>query len=205
VQRAEYAERILQRIGVGVNEYRVLNIHRIGIAAAPRSVFEELRRWAVVERCWPRHLAALDRVGGGLEHIRVFLLDRRESLFGVRSGFLGLDFIPLFQMDLLDVHDSPRPSDLDNARYLLYACRGGYPIGILAIYVRSSIAALGERDEAQVFFVVSFDFYGRKNWPAVRLVKPIWERVHNRATANILNRFKALCESRAPSHGPFGP
>lgn len=30
----------------------------------------------------------------------------------------------------------------------------------------------------------------------MRLVTPIWEWVHNRATANILNRFKDLCEAR---------
>lgn len=30
----------------------------------------------------------------------------------------------------------------------------------------------------------------------VRLVRPIWEWVHNRVTAHVLNRFKALCEAR---------
>lgn len=195
-ERADYSRRILERIGIDVTEYHVLNIHRIGVDAPPRFAFEALRRWAVVLTCWPRHFAALERVGGGIERIRVYLLDRRETLFGFPSGFLGFDFIPLFQMDLLKLQDAPSPADMDNGRFLLYACRGGYPIGILAIYVRSSIAARGEEEESQVFFVVSFDFYGKKNWPAMRLVKPIWERIHNRVTANILNRFKDLCEAR---------
>jgi hypothetical protein len=195
-ERADYGRRILQRIGTEVREYRVLNIHRIGVAAPARLVFEELRRWSVIETCWPRHLAALERVDGSIACVRVFLLDRRETLFGLRSGFLGLDFIPLFRLDLLKLQDSPSPVDVDNARFLLYACRGGYPIGILAIYVRSSIAGQGEAEQSQVFFVVSFDFYGRKHWPGVPLVTPIWEWIHNRATANILNRFKDLCEAR---------
>lgn len=195
-ERADYSRRILERIGIDVTEYHVLNIHRIGIDAPPSFAFQQLRRWAVVLTCWPRHFAALERVGGGIERIRVYLLGRREMVFGVPSGFLGFDFIPLFQMDLLKLQETPSPAEIDNGRFLLYACRGGYPIGILAIYVRSSIAARGEEEESQVFFVVSFDFYGKKNWAAMRLVKPIWERIHNRVTANILNRFKDLCEAR---------
>jgi hypothetical protein len=107
-------------------------------------------------------------------------------------------------MDLLKLQDSPGPQDLDNARYLIYACRGGYPIGILVTYVRSSIASLGETEDTQVFFVVSFDFYGRKDWRAMRLVKPAWEWIHNRATANMLNRFKGLCEARSRERHAFG-
>lgn len=195
-ERADYSRRILERIGIDVTDYHILNIHRIGIDVPPGFAFEQLRRWAVVLTCWPRHFAALERVGGGIERMRVYLLDRRETLFGVPSGFLGFDFIPLFQMDLLKLQEAPSPADTDNGRFLLYACRGGYPIGILAIYVRSSIAARGEEEESQVFFVVSFDFYGKKNWAAIRLAKPIWERIHNRVTANILNRFKDLCDAR---------
>jgi len=195
-ERDDYRLRVLQRLGIDVTGYGVLNIHGIPVAAPARLVFDELRRWATIETCWPRHLAALERVDGGIECVRVFLLDRRESLFGLRSGFLGLDFIPLFQLDLLKVQDSPGPLDVDNARFLLYACSGGYPIGFLGIYVRSSADGPGEVGTSQVFFMVSFDFYGRKSWPGVRLVKAVWERIHNRATANILNRFKLLCEAR---------
>ncbi len=196
-ERDDYSQRVLQRLDVDVSAYRVLNIHRIGVEAPARLVFEELRQWSTVETCWPRHLAALERVDGGTECIRVFLLGRRERLFGLRSGFLGLHFVPLFQLDLLRMQDWPGPLDVDNARYLLYACRGGYPIGFLGIYVRSSAADRGETGTSQVFFMVSFDFYGRKSWwPGVRVVNHIWERVHNRATANMLNRFKELCEAR---------
>ncbi len=195
--RDDYTLRILQRLDVDVATHRVLNIHRIPVAAPAQIVFDELRRWTTVESCWPCHLAALERVDGGIACVRVFLLGRRESLFGLRSGFLGLDFIPLFQMDLLKLQDLPGPLDVDNARFLLYACSGGYPMGFLGIYVRSSAAGLGETGTSQVFFMVSFDFYGRKSWwPGVRLVQAVWERIHNRATANILNRFKRRCEAR---------
>jgi len=194
--RGELSQRILQRIGTPVAEYGVLNIHRIGVAAPAGFVFEELRRWTAVETCWPCHLAALERVDGDMANVQVFLPGLRRALFGLRNGLPGIDFIPLFRLDLLKLQASPGPMDVDNARFLLYACHGGYPIGILAIYVRSSIAARDEVEESQVFFVVSFDFYGRKRWPGMRLVTPLWEWVHNRATANVLNRFKDLCEAR---------
>ena len=61
--------------------------------------------------------------------------------------------------------EAPSPSDLDNARYVLYKCRGGYPIGIFSVYVRSSIAQEGETEATQVFMVVGFNFYGREDWP----------------------------------------
>jgi len=44
--------------------------------------------------------------------------------------------------------------------------------------------------------VVGFNFYGKKNWPDTHIVNTAWERIHNRVTANILNRFKQLCEFR---------
>jgi hypothetical protein len=175
------------------------------VAAPVGFVFEELRRWAVVETCWPRHLATPERVDEDMASVKIFRLGRRETLFGLRNGFLGIDFIPLFRLDLLKLQDSPGPMDVDNARFLLYACRGGYPIGILAIYVRSSIAARGEAEESQMFFVVSFDFYGRKSWTGTRLVTRLWEWVHNRATAKILNRFKDLCEARFGRLAAGGP
>jgi hypothetical protein len=195
-EREDHSQRILQRLGIDVSQYGVLNIHRIGVAAPARLVFEELRRQTVIETCWPRHLAALQPMDDGFEHVRVFLLGRRERLFGLRSGFLGLDFIPLFKLDILKVQDCPSPTEVDNARFLLYSCSGGYPIGILGIYVRSSIPAQGEAEQSQVFFVVSFDFFGRKGWLVTSVVKRLWERIHDRATANMVNRFKGLSEAR---------
>jgi len=195
-EQEDHSQRIRQRLGIDVSQYGVLNIHRIGVAAPSRLIFEELRRRTVIETCWPRHLAALQPTDDGFEHIRVFLFDRRESLFGLRSGLLGLKFVPLFELDLLRAQDCPDQSDADNARFLLYECSGGYPIGILGIYVRSSISARGEAEQSQVFFVVSFDFFGRKGWLVRSVVKPLWELFHDRVTANILNRFKGLSEGR---------
>ena len=42
---------------------------------------------------------------------------------------------------------------------------------------------------------MSFNFYGRKRWWGARFLHRIWESVHNRATGNILNRFRQLCEA----------
>ena len=90
----------------------------------------------------------------------------------------------------------PDPDEFDNARYLLYDCSGGYPIGIFSMYVRSSIAEQHEVEPTQLFLVVGFNFYGRENWSRKRIINRTWEGVHNRVTANVMNRFKQLCEWR---------
>ena len=87
------------------------------------------------------------------------------------------------------------PEDLDSARYALYETSGGYPIGIFGMFVRSRIADRGEVEPTQVFFAVSFNFYGKRKRPHRRLLNPLWEWVHNRASGNILHRFKRLCEA----------
>ena len=191
-EREDYSQRILQRVGLSVTEYAVLNIHRIGIDVPVRYVFEELLTWDGDSSYWPNHLARVCRVGGELEHIELFLFGREKPLLGISKGVLGLT--PLFRMDALRIARRPHPTDFDNARYLLYQCSGGYPIGIFVIYVRSPIAARGEPEESQVFFAVGFNFYGKEDWLGSRIIGSIWERVHNRATANILNQFKELCE-----------
>jgi len=193
-EREDYSHRILQRVGLSVSGYAVLNLHRIGIEAPVRYVFEELLTWDAESTYWPNHLARVERVDGRLEHIEIFLFGRRKPLFGIGNGAFGLDLIPLFRMDALEIARRPDPTNFDNARYLLYRCSGGYPIGIFAIYVRSPIAARGEPEQTQVFFAVGFNFYGKEDWPETHIINSIWERVHNRATANILNKLKELCE-----------
>ena len=85
--------------------------------------------------------------------------------------------------------------DFDNARYLLYRSSGGYPIGIFAMYVRSSIKELGETSQSQLIFAVSFNFYGKEK-EVNKVVNRIWEGLHNRVTTNVLNRVKQLSEWR---------
>ncbi|MHC4140818.1 MAG: hypothetical protein ACYTA3_00630 [Planctomycetota bacterium] len=194
--RERYSLRIKQRLGVSVEGYAILNIHRIGIEAPAAYVFEELLEWDEVARCWPGHIAKLQRIEGSLEHIDVLLFGRRKPLLGLKSKLFGLNVAPLFKMVALKRQEAPSPSDLDNARYLLYKCRGGYPIGIFFLYVRSSIAEEGETEETQAFMVVGFNFYGRKDWPRTHIINRVWERIHNRVTSNVLNRLKRLCEVR---------
>jgi hypothetical protein len=196
VNREIYSRRIMQRVGISIDRYSVLNIHQIGIRAPVAFVFEELRRWSANSSWWPNHIAAFERVDGRLEHVRIFFLGRKKLPLGLDTKLFGLNVVPLFELHAQKIHDRPDPLDCDNARYLLYDCRGGYPIGILAGFVRSPIATQGERDQAQFFFVVGFNFYGREDWSNNHFVNAIWERIHNRVTANVLNRFKRKCETR---------
>lgn len=186
-ERENYSQRIMQRLGISVFNYAVLNIHKIGIEVPVKYVFEELLNWSGDSTCWPNHIAAVERLNGRLEHIRIFLFGRKK-----------FPFSPLFNLDAIKIQHLPDPADFDSARYLLYKCSGGYPIGIFSIYVRSSIAGQQEKEQTQLFFVVGFNFYGKKNWPCTHIINinRIWEKIHNRVTANIMNRFKQLCEWR---------
>jgi hypothetical protein len=194
-EREDNCQRIAQRLGVSVTQYAVLNEHRIGVNVPVSLVFEELMGWDAGSLCWPNYIARPEREGGELDRIRFFLLNKKQSLFGLRNGFLGLSFIPLFRIDKLRFQHEPDPS-FDNARYLLYECSGGYPIGVFYIYVRSSIAARGEKGQTQVFFGVGFNFYGKEDWPKKHFINTLWEAIHNRVTGAVLNRFKQLCEAR---------
>ncbi len=191
--REDYGSRILQRIGVDVSGHSVLNLHRIGVEAPARYVFDELLAWDGDSSCWPNHIATAERVGPGVDKffIRPLGLARLPGL-----GRAGWKIPPLFELDAMRVQRSPGEFDQDSARFLLFSCKGGYPIGIFVYFVRSSIAAQGETEMTQIFLGVSFDFYGKKRWPLFRLVHRIWEPIHNRVTANVLQRFKQLCEWR---------
>lgn len=189
--RHDYEQRIRQRTGISVEQYSVLNLHRVAIDAPVRDVFEELLVWDGDSTCWPNHVAKVERTGGTLDEIQV--------------NFLGIRFLRLFSMHSLKIQTEPG-GDLDNARYLLYRCGGGYPMGMFSFYVRSAIAAEGEQGKTQFFAVVGFDFYGRRNWSQRNLIYRAWAAIHNRVTANVLNRFKQLCEWRfqqlqAGAHG----
>jgi hypothetical protein len=194
-EREEHSQRILQRIDMDVSEYSVLKVHRIGIEAPVQLVFEELMKWDSDGMTWPQHLARVERIDGSIEHVDVFLLGQKKTLFGIWNGFLGLRFIPLFRMDALEIRETPEATDVDNARYLLYRCSGGYPIGIFVLYARSPIADSGEVEQTQLFSGVGFNFYGEMNWGGPRIVNWVWERIHNRVTGNVLNRIKERSES----------
>jgi hypothetical protein len=194
-EKDNYRQRILQRIGVPVNNYSVLNIHRIGIDVPVKNVFEELLLWDGNSNYWPNQLARVKRINGSLEKILVYTLGiEKIRLKGLLSN--GIKIKPLFNMSALKFQNTPSPSDTDNARFLLYECRGGYPIGIYTIYLRSSISELNEKEKTQLFSLVAFNFYGKKNWFYSNLINPIWEKIHNRATSNILNRMKTEFEGK---------
>ncbi len=193
-QRQEYSRRIMQRVGIDVSDYTVLNIHRIGIEVPNKVVFEELTRWNGDGRCWPNHLAMAELVDGCNQNVHIHLMGWKRYPFGFKRSFFGLRFVPLFDLNALRYQPVPSPMEMDSARYMLYACSGGYPIGIFAIYVRSSIPEEGEREQTQLFMVVGFNFYGKARSARGRIMGRPWEWVHDRVTANVLNRIKRLCE-----------
>jgi hypothetical protein len=55
---------------------------------------------------------------------------------------------------------------------------------------------MGEAEQSQLFFSVGFNFYGKEYTSTGSFVNRIWEGVHNRVTANVLNRIKQLSEWR---------
>ena len=161
-EREDYTKRILQRIDIGVTEYAVLNIHQIGIEIPVRYVSEELLKWDGKSLYWPNRLARVERVNKQLEDIQIFLFGLKNIYLSSKLKIPAFKFKPLFKLKAIKIQHTPEPSDTDNARYLLYNCSGGYPIGILLIYVRSPIAEKGEIEQTQLFFTVAFNFYGKK-------------------------------------------
>ncbi len=192
--RKAYSQRIMQRLDIDLDRYVILNVHRIGIDAPVKYVFEELLKWDRDVLYWPNHLAEIDRINGGLENIRLFPFGWRRYPFGRQSGPFGFNYIPLFNLTARRIQEVPLPDGFDNARYLLFDCSGGYPMGVFSMYVRSPIANEGEIEAAQLFVFVGFNFYGREDWSRKRIINRSWEAVHNRVTANVMNRLKQLCE-----------
>ena len=194
--RLNFRHRILQRIGMDASNYSVLNVHKIGIDAPAHYVFEELLNWNGDSTCWPNHIARVDRLNDGIENIQILPFGRNKYPFGIKNGIFGFKYIPLFYLAAQKIQIVPGSSDDDNARYILYKCTGGYPIGFFTMYVRSSIAQQDEKEQSQLFFGVGFDFFGRKSWTSNHIIVKVWELIHNRVTTNVMNRFKQLCEWR---------
>jgi hypothetical protein len=193
--RKEYNERILQRIGLKVDRFSILNLHKIGVEAPVSLVFNELLNWNGDSTCWPNHVAHVQRINNEIEQIQILPFGWKNYPLGLKS-FFGFHPIPLFNLDSIRIKSTPDSFDFDNARYLLYKCSGGYPIGIFMMYVRSSIAEMSETESSQLIFAVGFNFYGKEKSKSPKLVNRIWEGVHNRVTTNVLNRIKQLCEWR---------
>jgi hypothetical protein len=179
--RQEYDRRVFERVGVSVADNDVLNIHRIGINAPPDFVWQVWARRDPEAYYWPTRIA--------------FPSLRNQSRNEGALLLFGRPYLRLFRAVLIRRHDVPQDSDPHEGRYALYRCTGGYPIGIFGMYARPRNVTEGDIEPTQVFFLVAFDFFGRKHWLGSRAVRPIWESIHNRVTTQVLNRFKAHCES----------
>ncbi len=198
-EREDYSKRILQRLDMGVTDYTVLNIHKIGIEIPGRYVYEELLQWGGTSDYWPNQIARVKRIEGDLKNIHIFLFGLERIDWRRKTVQPLIPLKPLFHMSALKFRHTPISLDADNARFMLYKCSGGYPIGIFSLYVRSSISEQNEKEQAQLFSMVAFNFYGKKQWFYSHFINGIWEKIHNRVTANILNRIKNIFEDKFQS------
>jgi len=191
-----YGLRLLHRSNVMVHEYKVLNIHKIGINAPGNHIFEELLKWDENSLYWPNNLARIKRIEGYLDNIQIYLFGI-DKIFGIKTlNLSGIRFPPLFRLEKREINFIPKTTDLDNERSLLYDCSGGYPIGVFSLYVRSSRKEYNEKEMSQLFITVAFDFFGLKKKRHSIFFKTFWEKIHNRVTANVLNRINLICESK---------
>ena len=113
------------------------------IEAPVSVVFDRLSQWGLGAPFWPHRLAVVERQSDRLDHMRVLLCGWPELPFGLGNRLLGFRVVPLFRLHAMRIQATP--AQPDNARYLLYECSGGYPIGLLALYVRTAIAEEGKR------------------------------------------------------------
>jgi hypothetical protein len=191
--RHKYSLSIMQRVGIDVNQYKLLNIHGIGIEVPASYLFDELMKWNGDSICWPNHIARVNLRENKLEKILITLFGKSNKT-GINRNHFSFHFPQLFILEAQRIQHTPTSFDTDNARYFLYKCSGGYPIGIFSLYVRSSIPERGETEMSQLFILVSFNFYGKRALSKLNFINKIWEAIHNRVTANVVNRFKMLCE-----------
>lgn len=198
-ERVRYSNLVLQRLHVEVSEYHVLNIHKIGINVPPEYIFEELLQWNGNSHFWPNQIARVRRINDQLENIVIFTLGIEKIRIPWFTP-LQLKIKPLFNLSAIKiqhVNKKPEPSD---SGYLLYECSGGYPIGIFSLYVRKSVPDEKENETAQLFSIVAFNFYGKKNWFNANILNPVWKKIHNRVSANVLNRIKQIMENKFKGH-----
>lgn len=195
-EKENYSYRIIQRLGIEVSTYKILNVHKIGVNVPAKYIFEELLNWNGDSTCWPNHIAKVVRRNNSLENLYIYLFGWTKLPIGIKSGFLGRSLSPLFALNAIRIKKIPDHAGPDSARYLLYECSGGYPIGIFSMYVRSSIADQHEMEQSQLFLVVGFNFYGHENWSNWNVINRLWESIHDRVTSNVLNRLKQLSEWR---------
>ena len=189
--RKKYSELFLNRTGVPVDNYLLLNIHRISIDAPAGFVFKELLTWNGDSIWWPNHIARANLKNGNLNKIKITLFGLSHNIFKLKNGLFGYHLLHLFNLNAIDIRQEP---DSDNGRLLLYKCSGGYPIGVFAMYTRDSISELGEDKQSQLFVVVSFNFYGKKSLSSLNFLSKTWKMIHNRVTSNIVERIKDKCE-----------
>jgi len=193
-EREYYNQLVRQRIGIDTSKYSILNFHKIGIDSPVSFIFDELLHWNGDCLFWPNHIARVDRIENNLKNIRILPFGWKKYPPGMKS-FFGMKLIPLFLLNALRFKKTPDDDYFDSARYLLYECSGGYPIGFFTMYVRSSIPSMGEVTTSQLIVGVGFNFYGNDKWHEnKKLINILWEKVHNRVTSNVLMRLKQLSE-----------
>jgi hypothetical protein len=111
-ERMFYSKNILQRTGIGVDTFSVLNIHRIGIETPVSFVFEELLKWNGDSSCWPNHIAKVTLKNDKLDKIKVNLFGWPSDPFKPKKGLASLQLFHLFNMNAIKIQYTPDPFDL---------------------------------------------------------------------------------------------
>jgi hypothetical protein len=89
VQRDDYLARIRQRVGLGVERFAILNVHRIGIDAPLMLVWQKSLEWGPDSTYWPMRIAPMERPDGSNHWLEVYLFGRAGPHIG--TGPVGHD------------------------------------------------------------------------------------------------------------------
>ena len=69
--REELIKSIMQRTGIDVANYKMLNLHQVGVEAPASHVFDELMQWSGDAICWPNHIARVELQDDKLDNIKM--------------------------------------------------------------------------------------------------------------------------------------
>jgi len=72
-EKKEISQRIFQRTGVIVDNYNVLNLHKIAVDTPAQYLFEEVMKWDGNSCWWPNHIAHVSYLDNDKKNIKINL------------------------------------------------------------------------------------------------------------------------------------
>lgn len=193
--REYYNDLVHNRIGEEISNYKLLNIHRIGIQAPAEFIFNELMNWGSDSCWWPNHIAKVNVLDAERSKINIFLFGNLSLKPKKMNRPPGFHLLRLFNLTLIKKEQNRDKQSDENVHFLLYKCSGGYPIGIFNLFTRNSDPERNESGLSQLFMMVGFNPHGIKFLSRIKLITKPWEKIHNRVSSNALFRIKKYCEA----------